>query len=477
MAVTYSWRLDSDKYAYIVPPVEELAEVSSGTSLIYGYLSKVPLSGDLAHQVATRAEELFGKDSDGGLDKYIEAFSAMEKKIGVASTGIYTQKLFDGSVEEEFEWPNATHFDLVSADVYYNIDAATCADLRGVGISGIRYIGSISGKTYVDYSNPDGDNTTIVTLLSKYYGQENYDEGNDFGVDVNNAEWIPAGTPIKVEYLMQEKEGEEAVIVEKDVILGPGIPGYTDLYGIYLSDTEADGEGNLTPEHTFAVRNGKDAGYVHVNVNLTSSVGTEIEKLQGQIAKLENSLEAALETINALRAWVTTAETRIKELETFKENSGGGSSNTEIAALYNEIERVNGRVDILEDNVNSIVNTGGGGGTVGSNIKVITMSVDDSKKEERVNIGGTDLSFSPNDNLYVLGTYLPEGTIFDGEARGATNVDYLFAVPYVKLSKNGIVIDADVETTNKHAFYQGDENTETKDGNFKTLANASGYNN
>ena len=114
MAITYAWRLDANKYAYILGPNNEK-----------GYASNNPLSGDQLASVAKTANERFGEEVKSGFTAYVEAFNAMK-------TAIKTQ------------WPdeNVENYDLLSADVYYNVDASTCADLRGVGIRGIRYLGT-----------------------------------------------------------------------------------------------------------------------------------------------------------------------------------------------------------------------------------------------------------------------------------------------------------------------------------------------
>ena len=178
MAVTYAWRLDSNKFAYIVPP-ENLSgdEISNK----YGYLSKQPLSGNSLKKVADTAQEYFG--GDGGKADYLTAFGKMEKKIRKACSD-------DGYMQagELIKWDSDLEYaDLLSADMYYNVDAQNCADLRGVGIKGTMYLGSLP--------NPE-----------------------DGGIEPTNVSYYASGASIN------------------NVTILPGLPGYTDIYGIYLTD-------------------------------------------------------------------------------------------------------------------------------------------------------------------------------------------------------------------------------------------------
>lgn len=220
MAVTYAWRLDSDKYAYIVPPYT-LQSVSENTSLDYGFLSKSPLTGYALRNVAEAAETQFGKDSDGGLSAYTTAFAEMEAKINLAASSEYRQTLSGGTEEIFSGWTSLQNADLLSADVYYNVDSTDCADLRGVGIKGTRYLGSITGQTYA------GGEMNILTVG---------------GVDTDNMSYIAAGAKIKIGSTEYE--------------VRPGMAGFTDVYGIYLTDNMDDDDTNKTPEYMFVIRNG-----------------------------------------------------------------------------------------------------------------------------------------------------------------------------------------------------------------------------
>ena len=130
MAITYAWRLDANKYAYIIGPKGE-----------YGYASSVPLSGNELATVAKTSNELFGEGGSEGFSGYTEAFNGMLKAI-----------------QDKWEKEDVKYYDLLSADVYYNVDAATCADLRGVGIRGIRYLGVCDVNSWKP-ENPSWDPT------------------------------------------------------------------------------------------------------------------------------------------------------------------------------------------------------------------------------------------------------------------------------------------------------------------------------
>ena len=70
MAVTYAWRLDADKYAYIVSPKGE-----------DGYVSESPLASTDLNTVALTATQMFGENGTRGISGYNEAYKAMLEKI------------------------------------------------------------------------------------------------------------------------------------------------------------------------------------------------------------------------------------------------------------------------------------------------------------------------------------------------------------------------------------------------------------
>jgi hypothetical protein len=332
MAVTYAWRLDSDKYAYIVPPYT-LQSVSSGTSLDYGFLSKSPLNGYALRNVAESAESMFGKN----LSAYTNAFAAMKTKIDLASTDVYTQTLTGGTEEVFSGWTILQNADFLSADVYYNVDSTDCADLRGVGIKGTRYLGA--------FPSLNG------------------------GVDLQNLTF--------------------------DTTIRAGMQGYTDVYGIYLTDNiEENGEVRDTtnaPEYMFVIRNGEkgERGEQGPVVDVSDSAVTqnlvtknEFNNLQSQVAYktdldgINNTLEQltrhyntiSLDNVNTLMVMVSNLQNQISRLQDYifninievNNNSGGGDNpivpggNVEIVPLgrigddYNDYEPESGNVANIE---------------------------------------------------------------------------------------------------------------------------------
>ena len=331
MAVTYAWRLDSDKYAYIVPPYT-LQSVSSGTSLDYGFLSKSPLNGYALRNVAESAESMFGKN----LSAYTNAFAAMKTKIDLASTDVYTQTLTGGTEEVFSGWTILQNADFLSADVYYNVDSTDCADLRGVGIKGTRYLGA--------FPSLNG------------------------GVDLQNLTF--------------------------DTTLRAGMQGYTDVYGIYLTDNiEENGEVRDTtnaPEYMFVIRNGEkgekgeqgpvvDVSDTAVTKNLVTK--DEFNDLQEDVAYktdlqgINNALDQltqhyntiSLDNVNSLMVMVSNLQSQISRLQDYifninievNNNSGGGDNpivpggNVEIVPLgrigdYNDYEPESGNVANIE---------------------------------------------------------------------------------------------------------------------------------
>ena len=57
MAVTYAWRLDANKFAYILSPEEGLIGEER-----YGYVDNHPLIGEDLTLIAQTANEWFGED-------------------------------------------------------------------------------------------------------------------------------------------------------------------------------------------------------------------------------------------------------------------------------------------------------------------------------------------------------------------------------------------------------------------------------
>ena len=250
MAVTYAWRLDANKYAYLVGP--------EGS---YGYVSESPLNGTQLATVSKTCNELFGEDGELGFSGYKNAFEEMVAKIN-----------------KKWKTGGAEFYDLLSADVYYNVDASYCADLRGVGIRGIRYLGA-----------------------SKEY-------------DPNNPSWNPS--------IKQTNTTELA--------------GKFSVYGIYMDDQNGDETSDLSPERIFAVYNGADGTDFEGNFGTgklqemieeegelralaDTELGNRITNLKIEVDKLtgleSGDLTSLMETITELKQRVTTLENNKAELE------------------------------------------------------------------------------------------------------------------------------------------------------------------
>ena len=210
MAVTYAWRLDANKYAYLIDPTV------TGNTIEYGYVDEAPLNGIQLASVAQTCNTLFGEGGTLGFTGYTEAYNAMIEKI-------------------TDEWGNAQFYDLLSADVYYNVDASQCADLKGVGIRGIRYLGASTA----------------------------YDPENPF--------WDPS--------IKQTNTTELA--------------GKFSIYGIYMDDQdyEWDDGSTLTPERIFAVYNGKNG--TDLNGNLGTAELEIMIREEEQRSKAEDSEHSA----------------------------------------------------------------------------------------------------------------------------------------------------------------------------------------
>ncbi len=216
MAITYAWRLDANKYAYILGPNNEK-----------GYASNNPLSGDQLASVAKTANERFGEGATNGFTAYVEAFNAMKTAIA-----------------KKWSNENVENYDLLSADVYYNVDASTCADLRGVGIRGIHYLGVCDKNSW----NPV----------------------------------YPSWNPNVEQYNTTE------------------IAGKFSVYGIYMED-QYDDDGNLskdpTPENIFAVYNGADGTDSKGNFG-TDKLQEMIEAERVRSTTADNEHNAAITNLN-----------------------------------------------------------------------------------------------------------------------------------------------------------------------------------
>lgn len=273
MAVTYAWRLDANKYAYLIDPTKD--------NLEYGYADEFPLNGAQLASVAQTCNTLFGEDGELGFAGYTEAYNAMIEKI-------------------KTKWKNAQFYDLLSADVYYNVDASQCADLKGVGIRGIRYLGASTAY------NPE------------------------------NPSWDPS---------IRETDTTE-------------LAGKFSIYGIYMDDQdyELDDGTTLTPERIFAVYNGKNGTDLNGNLG-TAELETMIRK-EEQRSKTEDSTHsmniARLRSeVDALKQLDTggllVIDERVRELE--RENT----------ILTATIKDLNDTVTKLAADLEAIRNSSSGG--------------------------------------------------------------------------------------------------------------------
>lgn len=325
MAVTYAWRLDSNKYAYILPPYDLKACTGPKTennpeaeySLEYGFLSNTPLTDYFLRAVGTAAEEKFGKNSKGGLASYQTAFDAMLAKISGAANGILTQ-IGKNEITTISNWKGMNNADILSADVYFNVDSENCVDLRGVGVKGARYLGSIPGSTYIN---------------DKSVGETS---GKDLAVGLD---YLASGTTTTVDVMLSD-----GTVTDKDIIVQAGIPGFTDVYGIYLEDNLEDEDTvsgtTQTPEYMFVIRNGKDGarGEKGPAYQITDGVKEglakqkDLEVLSGTVTTLKNEVERiddnvktltqyyntiSLDNINNLITMVTNLQRQLNRLEEY----------------------------------------------------------------------------------------------------------------------------------------------------------------
>ena len=335
MAVTYAWRLDSDKFAYIVSPSGAL-----------GYVSDVQLTGSDLKKVAETAENRFGNGGSSGLSGYTQAFAEMELKIAA-------------------KWPNLEYADMLSADMYYYVDAQNCADLRGVGIKGTMYLGSLL--------NPE-----------------------DGGIEPTNVSYYASGASIN------------------NVTILPGLPGYTDIYGIYLTDqieneNDAVEAATSAPEYMFVVRNGKD-GEDGEDGEISGEGSEIIEELRTEISGLTEQVENLNETVSQLSA-------SISQMEAFLNEKGYDTIVKNITNLQQDINEINYKIDNLQPG------TGGGGSTGGGSISIKPLSGENSANNTT--------------SYYILVSNKTQ----------SDNMDIVYAVDYAKANKYGIVIGDNIQVS------------------------------
>lgn len=264
MAVTYAWRLDANKYAYILDPT--LPEGTTRENR-YGCVRETPLIGEDLNTLATTANEWFGETDDSlGFEGYADAFKAMEAKI-------------------KAKWTGAEYYDLLSADVYYNVDSTNCADLRGVGIKGVKFLGTA--------------------------------EVGDF--DINNPTWNPEGS-----------------VSDAGVFL---------VYGVYMEDQTDDDiiDVTKTPENIFVVKNGANG------TDADGNLGTaELEaSLSAEITRSTDADNAMSADISQLKQTVSTL-TSINGGDLTELINTVTSLSTQVAALQNENTQLKNRLTVVE---------------------------------------------------------------------------------------------------------------------------------
>lgn len=269
MAVTYAWRLDANKYAYILGPNNEV-----------GYVSASPIVGDALNTIAATANERFGENAVDGFTKYKEAFKKMVDKFPT-------------------EWKN---YDFLSADVYYNVDSSNCADLKGVGVKGVRFLGT---------ADPDN-------------------------FDIDNPTWNTNG---KVDD-----------------------PGVLLVYGVYMEDQTTDDAIDKTkaPENIFVVKNGTNG----TNADGSASTADLERKLNAEIDRsvgADNEMSGYIAEIQQIISTLTNISGG-NLVELFNTIS---TLQTEVNNLKSENVELRNEIAALKEWVNS-QSEGGSGSTGGS---------------------------------------------------------------------------------------------------------------
>lgn len=168
MAVTYAWRLDANKFAYILSPEEGLIGEER-----YGYVDNHPLIGEDLTLIAQTANEWFGEDGLYGYDGYTKAYKVMVNK----------------AIEK---WPSIEFADLLTADEYYNVDSSSYANLRGAGVQGIRFLGVCNPENWDPSApawDPSVDPKEVDQIQGKYsvYGlfiEDQYDNNGNLKTNV-----------------------------------------------------------------------------------------------------------------------------------------------------------------------------------------------------------------------------------------------------------------------------------------------------
>lgn len=441
MAVTYAWRLDSDKYAYIIPPYS-LDATTTDISPDYGFLSRSPLTDYALRNVAEGAESRFGKSNENGLDDYIEAFMMMEAKIKLAATGEYEQAFSGGDVEVFSGWTSLQNADFLSADVYYNVDSTDCADLRGVGIKGTRYLGSITGQTYSD------GNMNIISTG---------------GVDMSDIAYIAAGSSIRM----------TSGTTTYDTIVRPGMAGFTDVYGIYLTDNlEENGEVRNTttvPEYMFVIRNGMNGpqGEKGDPLLVEDTAVTETLVTKEEFTELEN-------TVTGFTRQISQLNENVRRLTTYYDTLSLDNVNN-LMVMVSRLEQQMASLKEYVFNMNISIGGGYSDGEGGTSIEAIPLGVvsdeegnvvcDDyytsTKEVADGNISpewSDEMDKIKSKKFHLLG-YLENDEDYlksDGGYRKTITIDRLYVLPNIGVSLTGVTFGVENEMS---VCFNGDVQT------------------
>ncbi len=437
MAVTYAWRLDTNKYAYLVPPVpfidiiENESEFSDEEWESYGFLSNTPLTDYFMRNVGSTAENTFGQTEDGedNLEAYGKAFGVMLAKIQKAAEGTYYQQLNGDDDAEKFDWRGMRGVDLLSADVYYNIDAKECADLRGVGIKSIQYLGSIEGSTFVE------EGTVSI----------------ETGHTLTDMRYKVKGSETTVDYVNENKE-----ITSTTVTVQAGIPGFTDVYGIYLEDQiDENGKSTSTPEHIFIVRNGKHG--------IQGAEGPKGDK--GDTGSIDIGDGELVDSLSTIDDRLDALESTYATISEFLSNIGGTDISNTLSSIQNTLNDLQNQINELTNRVNALAGNEPSGPTTGSTgggaIEIYKLHQNGGNTLELTNNWGVD-NYGPREQdeytfkasgetqLYLLGFLDRKDT--DGE-QGNTYAERLFAIPNIAIESDGITIKGGVKANSISSDY------------------------
>ena len=280
MAVTYAWRLDANKYAYLIDPNGG----ENGTTT-YGYVSKSPLNGTELASVAETANNRFGVDAEDGFAQYKIAFDAMVQKIN-----------------DEWGDEGAQFYDLLSADVYYNVDASHCADLKGVGIRGVRYLGA-SAK--YDPLNPIWDPSIKQDDTNELAGKFSI-----YGIYMEDQDYEKDNVTLSPENIFAVYNGSNGRTIEGDM-------GTSELQN--KLEKEIARSTSVDTEHSEAIVNIK-----YQLEQLTQLDGGDFSGLLERISKLEEYNKELKATLETMEKNIEDLQAALEAIQNPDNNTGGG---------------------------------------------------------------------------------------------------------------------------------------------------------